>query len=132
MARLRLGVSPVLLLELQYHTHRLCHGYFPIPPHHGALCSPQRGELEVYSSLGHTLASVCPQYRGGSRVQGYAASQILLMCSEPPSLPATFGSHTCRPAPLTSILLFFLFKAACSTRTSSPPYDFCSAFAELL
>lgn len=58
--------------------------------------------------------------------------QVLLMCSEPPSLPATFASHTCRPAPLTSISLFFLFKAACSTRTSSPPYDFCSAFAEPL
>lgn len=57
---------------------RLCQGYSPIPPRHGALCSPQCGELEVHSSLGHTLASVChsqsPLYRGGSRVQGRAAS----------------------------------------------------------
>lgn len=58
--------------------------------------------------------------------------QILLMCSEPLSLLAAFGSHTYGPAPLTSILLFFLFKAASSTRTSSPPYDFHAVFAELL
>lgn len=51
------------------------------------------------------VSAHCTGLAAGSR--DMLPLQILLMCSEPPSLPATFGSHTCRPAPLTSISLFF-------------------------
>lgn len=55
--------------------------------------------------------------------------QGLLTCSEPPSLPTAFGPHPCRPSPSTSISPF-VFEAACSTRPSSPPSDFCTVHAE--
>lgn len=89
VARLRLRVSPVPLLELQYPTRRLCYGCFPIPPHHDALCSPQCGELEVHIAW-DTQWQVSAHSTGvaaGSR--NMLPSQILLMCSEPLSFLPT-------------------------------------------
>lgn len=77
-------------------------------------------------------SATCSAHRTGvaAGARDMLPRQDLLTCSEPPSLPAAFGHHPCRPAPSTSIPPLFLFEAACSTRTSSAPYDFCTAIAE--
>lgn len=95
----------------------------------GALRSPGCGDVGVRGRLGHPLARLChpwsPPHRGGSRGQGHAASPApadMLRAPLPahrlwsPSSQACFLRPPSRP--------FFCSKAASSTRTSSPPYDF--------